>query len=195
MDLFYGTSFEEHVKAFKKDLKAMAAATGEDLGKNVFIAFGKPEHVGNCLLVVGPPLKKDEKPFHDKYSKYLLQTINDFSLPNTIITSCYLIPKEQVSKIDIKNFSGWINKIIDIFQPRLIVVLGEDAQFAFLKRKCILRDCHGQVITSHGEIPVIASYQMNYYLERSEFEDPSYKEYIRQSDWNSIAITYKEKIK
>jgi uracil-DNA glycosylase len=195
MDLFYGTSFEEQVKAFKKDLKAFASVSKEDLGKNVFIAYGNPEYVGNCLMVVGPPLRKGEKPFHDKYSKYLLQTINDFGLPNTIITSCYLIPKEQVSKVDIKNFSNMMSKLLDIFQPKLIVVLGEDAQFSFLKRKCILRDCHGKAITTHNDAPIIASYQMDYYLERSEFEDPSYKEYIRQSDWNRIAVEYKKRIK
>lgn len=195
MDLFYGTSFAEQVKAFKKDLKEFSKSKEITLPKPLIIARGNPNHVGNCLLVVGPPLAKGERPFQDKYSKYLLQTTAEFNLPNSILTSCYLLPQEQVSKQDIKNFSSWIDKLTDIFQPKLIVVLGEDAQFSFLKRKYILRDCHGTVIARHNEINIVATYQMDYFIERSEFEDPSYKDFIRKSDWSKIAILYKGVIK
>ncbi len=196
MDLFYGTTFEENIEAFKKDLKKVALTYGYDFGrKKLYVAYGYPEHVGNCLLVLGPPLNGD-KPFQDKYSKYLFQTVNDFSLNNVVLSSCFLIPLEQVSKNDIKAFGTWTEKLVEIFRPHLVVVLGEDAQFAFVKRKNILRDTHGQIIakTSTG-VDVVLSYPMSYYLEKSEYEDPSYKDFIRRNDWEKIAKLYKEKAK
>jgi hypothetical protein len=196
MDLFYGTTIAENISAFKKDLKIVAQGYDYAFGnKKIFIAYGRPEDAGNCILFVMPPLIPNTKPFQDKYSNYLIQLAGRYLLKNVIITSCFLIPLEQVSKANIKDFNPWMEKIVDIFRPKLIVALGEDAQFSFVKRKHILRDYHGQVIAqSQSGIDVILSYAMNYYIEKSEYEDPSYKSFIQQNDWRIIQKYYNERI-
>lgn len=195
MDLFYGTTFEEHVTAFKKDLRELAKQYSYDFGrKKIYIAYGQPSHVGKCLMVLGPPIGTGV-PFQDKYSNYLFQTANDFGITNVVLSSCFLIPIEQVSKNNIKACHPTTEKLVEIFRPRLIVVLGEDAQFSFVKRKFILRDHHGQVIAkSNTGIDVVLSYTMNYFLEKSEYEDPSYKEFVRTADWTLISNLYKERL-
>jgi len=195
MNLFYGTTFEEHVTAFKKDLREIAKHYSYDFGrKKIYIALGQPEHIGKCLLVIGPPIGV-EQPFKDKYSDFLLQTASEFGITNVILSSCFLVPIERVSKNDIKNCQYLTEQLVEIFRPKLIVVLGENAQFAFVKRKFILRDYHGQIITtSNTGIDIILSYTMDYFLEKSEYEDPNYKEFIRNSDWTIISKIYKEKV-
>lgn len=196
MDLFYGTTFEENILALKKDIKLVAEKHGKPFGKKkVYVAYGSQEDIGNCFLFVAPPLTPDTKPFQDKYSQYLFQTANEFGLSKIILTSSFLVPLEQVSKNDIKSFGSIVEKIVEIFQPKLIVVLGEDAQFSFVRRKNILRDNHGQIIArSQTGVEVMLSYAMSYYVEKSEYQDPSYKNYMRQTDWTVIAKYYKERI-
>lgn len=196
MDLFYGLTFEDQLAAYKQDMRLIGPRFRCDFGKKkIHVAYGYPEHVGNCMLVVGPPINKD-KPFQDRDSKYLFQTASEFSINNIILISCFPLPVEQVSKTEIKAFAPWTDKLVEIFRPKFVVVLGEDAQFAFVKRKHILRDHHGKVVakTSTG-CDVYLSYEMKYYLEKSEYEDPSYKSFIRQNDWNIIAIEYQRAVK
>jgi uracil-DNA glycosylase len=197
MDLFYGTTFEENITAFKADLKKVALSYGYNFGKKkVYIAYGDLDKIGNCILFIGPALRPADKAFQDKYSEYLFKIANEHSLNNIILTSCFPIPLEQVSKTHIKEFNPWMEKLVDIFRPRLIVALGEDAQFSFVKRKHILRDYHGQIISkSMSGTDVLLTYPMSYYLEKSEYEDPSYKTYMLKTDFEIISKLYKERIK
>ena len=197
MDLFYGTTVKENVIAFKKDLKQVALKYDYDFGKKrIHIANGNLENIGNCILVVGPPLKLNDKHFQDKYSNYLFKTALDFKMPNTFLVSCFPIPLERISKTNIKEFNPWMEKLVDIFRPKLVVVLGEDAQFSFVKRKHILRDYHGKIITKTvAGIDVLLSYTMDYFIDLSEFEDGSYKDFIRNADWTIIKKYYDERIK
>jgi hypothetical protein len=193
MDLFYGTTFEESLKRFKSDLKQFAREKYNiDFGKkNIKIAYGHLE-VGDCTLVITPPLSINDKPFQDKQTQYLINLLNEFNIDKFVITSCFLIPKLQVSKNDIKAFSPWIELLTDIFNPKVVVVLGEDAQFSFVKQKHTLKDYHGEVIASaRTSAKVILTYPMSYYIDRSEFEDSTYKDFIKNSDWSNVAKLYK----
>lgn len=195
LDLFYTGSFEDQLKTLRKDLKAYALGKGYDYGKKrIYIAFGNKEYVGDNILFVAPPIKAEGTPFKNKPTTRLVETAQQFGIEKFFITSCYLIPQDRASRADIKAFNPWMLKIIELLQPKAVVVLGEDAEFVFFKRKFILRDHHGKVIGKVGELDVMLSYPMQYYYQRSEFEDPSYKLHLRDLDWKAIQELYNMKI-
>lgn len=198
MNLFYGSTIQEQLKNLKKDIKLWAqTAHSYDYGhKRIYIAFGKIENVGNNCLFISSPFAKDSPPFEDSSYAFLKRTIEDFGILKFFMTPNFLIPKDTVTRADIKEYSKFIESIVDIVQPKLVVVLGEDSTFSFFKRKFILRDWHGKIIGQTPQaIDVVLSYAPDYYNERSEYEDPSFKKFILNNDWNYISTLYKKRIK
>lgn len=198
MDLFYGSTIEEQLKALKKDIKDYALRKyAYDYGnKRIYVAFGQKENIGNNILIVVPPFKHNEKPFDDENCRYLNSILNTYDIKKFFFTPCFLIPKEQVSKADIKDYSQWVNKLADILQPKLIVAMGEDSTLSFFRKKFILRDFHGKVIgQSSQQVDIILTYSPEYYKEKSEYEDPSYKRFVQNHDWTIISSRYKQLIK
>lgn len=191
MDLFYNGTFEEKLKLLKKDVKEYAKSAGYDYGrKRLYLAYGNPDNVGNNILFVTPPLNKDSKPYQDRFSVELIKSAKEFGLDKFFITSVYPIPIEKVTKKHIKAYSYWIHQTIDLFEPRLIVVMGEESEPVFVSRKFILRDCYGQKISTFGDTDVILAYPMSYYLEHSEYEDPSYKKSLKIQEWTALKELY-----
>lgn len=197
MDLFYGNTLEEQLKNLKKDIKKYALDKyNYDYGRRrIYIADGRKETVGNNILIVTQQFVPTVAAFTDENFVKLKKILHDYKIRNYIITPNFLIPIENISKADIKDYSIWIEKIVDIFQPKLIVALGEESIFSFFKRKVILRDFHGKVIgRSATNIDVYLSYATSYYNKASEYEDPSFKEFILKNDWGIIAKRYEELI-
>lgn len=198
MDLFYGTTPEEQLKCLKKDIKLWAKKNyNYDYGnKKLFIAYGAKENIGNNLLIISPPLLPNFKSFDDPTHHYLKSILGRHSIEKFFITPDFIVPKDLVTRTDIKNYSKFVSIFIDIIQPKFIVTLGEDSTFAFFKRKFILRDQHGKVIgqTVQG-IDIILTYEPRYYMEKSEYEDPSFKNFILDNDWTIVSNMYKERIK
>jgi hypothetical protein len=197
MNLFYGQTTEEQLKNLKKDIKSWAiSAHNYDYGhKRIYLAFGQKETIGNNCLFISSPFAADSAPFEDKDYSFLKNTAQEFGIINYFLTPHFLIPKEIVTRANIKEYSKFMEAIVDIIQPRLIVVLGENSVFSFFNKKFILRDWHGKLIgkTIQG-IDVIISYSPSYYTERSDYEDPSFKKFILNNDWNFISKLYKERI-
>lgn len=196
MDLFYSGTFEERLKLLKKDIKKYAKSAGYDYGKKkLYLAYGNPENVGNNILFVTPPLIKDSKPYQDRPSVELISSAKEFGLDKFFIASCYPIPIEKVTKKHVKNYSYWVHQTIDLFEPKLIVVMGEESELVFVNRKFILRDFYGQKITNFHDVDVILAYPISYYLEHSKYEDPSYKKSLKIQEWSNLKERYDNLIK
>jgi len=198
MDLFYGSTVEEQLKALKKDIKAFALAHyNYDYGhKRIYVAFGEQANIGNNILIVSTPLAKDAKAFEDKNYQYLKHILSTYNISKFFLTPNFLIPKDHVSTADIKLCSKWTETLVDIVQPKFIVILGEDSVFSFFRRKFILRDHHGtKVGISPQGLEIYLTYSPDYYNEKSEYEDPSFKNFIRDNDWTTISNRYKELVK
>lgn len=197
MDLFYsGRTFDDRLKLLKKDVKEYAKRVGYDYGKKrLYLAYGNPDNVGQNILFVVPPLDPNSKPYQDKASQRLIEVAKEYGLDKFFITSSYPIPIEKISKRQIKEFSYWVHKLIDILEPKLIVVMGEESEPVFVRRKFILRDSYSEIITSHNDIDVVLAYPMNYYIGHSEYEDPSYKKSLLEQEWTRLKEIYDRKIR
>lgn len=190
MDLFYQGTFQEQIGLLKADIKKIAREQKVRFKSRLTLVWGTPAYVGNNVLIVMPPYPGG-KFFKDKDTCQLQNILYANEITRYFLTYCYHIPKQKVTRKDIKEYSSWIKRIVDSVQPKLIVCLGEDSVFSFFKRKMILRDYHGQVMDKYEEIPVMLTYPISYYTERSEYEDLSYKNFILQSDWEGISKKYK----
>lgn len=193
MDLFYQGTMQEQVKALKKEIRALAKEKGIKISNRMALVWGIPANVGNNALIVQPPYPGG-KYFQDGDTCQLQNILLSHGIQKYFLTYCYHIPQEKVTRKDIKQYGIWVRRIVDAVQPRLIVCLGEDSIFSFFKRKMILRDHHGQVVDRHEDIPVMLTYPVSYYTERSEYEDLSYKNFLLQSDWTGIKKQYDKEI-
>lgn len=193
MDLFYQGTMEEQIILLKKEIRQLAKDKGTPIRNKFLLTYGVPSAVSNCVLVVTPPYSGG-KFYQDKDTRKLIDILTTNGMTNYFITYCYHIPQTKVTKKTVKEYSPWIKRIVDAVEPRLIVCLGEETTFSFFKRKMILRDWHGRVIDKHADIPVMLTYPMSYYTEKSEYEDISYKNFLLESDWTGIKKKYDEVI-
>lgn len=209
-DLFYniGDSLQEKIDLLREDLLIEAKALGYKKKKLPVLttSCNAEEIVGNNALIIHPPIddgrhiiKENGKrvhisPFKDRRTEMLMSVLDEYGMYNYFITYSHLIPMDKHTKRDIKNFGIWISRIVEIVQPKLIVVLGEDAELVFSKRKHILNDNHGLIVEHYQNIPIFLSYPMEYYSEQSAFEDSNFKKFIMDNDWNKIKKEYDRRI-
>lgn len=200
MDLFQTGNPTQDLIGLRDELKLYAKTNFPSLEKedinSISIAYGNVNNIGSNILIVDKPVGS-KKPFKSKYDKYLINLLKSKGLDKFFITYCYSIVKDPttVSKKDIKNFSTWINRLVSIIQPKVIVVLGEEAELAFSKRKVVLKENHGSEIGIYNNIPIFLTYPMDYYVDSSGYEDESYKIFIQTNDWNKITEAYRSNIK
>lgn len=203
-DLFYSAvKFEENIKQFKLDVKRFFLPKYKDednysklaslATKSNWVCRGNKEFVGNNILLVLPPFR-DEPYFSSKEIDLLFTTCNEYKLSNIFVTYCFPFKLETLSKSDIKTYSFWLQKLTNIIKPSIIVTFGEEAELAFIKRKFILNDYHGQLICKYDNTPIILTYPMSYYLDTNKFEDDIFKKTIRDKDWSFISKVYKDVI-
>lgn len=159
---------------------------------SIKLCLGDTNDIGNNLLVITIPPKA--KLFESPDDKNLIQILKEFELFKFFITYYHLIPGANPSKKDIKDFGYWIRNLTDIINPKIIVCIGEDAHLSYFKRKFILRENHGKLIGDYNSIPIFALYPISYYVKRSDFEDISYKLYMKTTDWSNVKKKYKEVI-
>lgn len=195
MDLFYQGSFKDQIRLIKKDIKDLGKAQGLRYQNTFSLLWGSNlDAVGNNIFIVTPPYPGG-KYYKDKYTLRLLDVLKNRGFSNYFISYCYHQPTNKVSRKNIKEYSTWIQKLVEITMPKLIVCLGEESVFSFFKRKTILRDYHGKEIDKFNGIPVMITFSMDYYTERSEYEDVNYKDFLLSNDWSKIKEKYNEVIK
>jgi len=193
-DLFYsvGNDLESQIELLKTDILTYAKTLGYKK-KSLPLLHGKAENMSNNILIVQPPFK-GKKHFSDDEFKALIYTMGKFGILNYFVTYSHPVPLERHTKNEIKKFSTWMSKLIEMISPKLIVALGEEAELVFFRRKFILRDFHGTVVDQHAGIPVMISFPFDYYASKSSYEDRSYKKYIQDTDWTAIKEEYDRRI-
>lgn len=194
MDLFYQGTFEEQISSLKKDIRKLAKSSGITFRHKLLLLWGSKENINNNILFIQPPYPGG-KYFKDKDTEKLINTLNKYEISKYFITYCYHLLSPKITRKLIKQYSGWIKKLVDFVQPRLIVCLGEESIFSLFKRKSMIQDHHGKVFGIYQEIPVLLTYPMSYYYEKSEYEDVRYKNFLMDNDWNAIRDMYRKEIK
>jgi len=190
MDLFYSTlNPKESLQKLSKEILDNNKTRKKTLS-TVNIAL---EDIGNNVLFILPNVTSLGF-VQDENAKGIVAATHEFKLEKYAITYSYLLPVEHVSRDQIKYFSVWINKLIDIILPRLIVCVGENATLTFFNRKIKIEN-HGTIIGSVKEIPCILTLEPTYYTEHSAFEDEAYKHFLRTRDWSFIKQQYVANIK
>jgi hypothetical protein len=190
LDLFsQGKSTQELITLLENDVKAYRKKQGVESRSKTKIYYGNLEYINNNILIVTSPPKA--RIFETANDKNISDLLLSHGITNFFITYFHFISKEQISKKDIKDFGFYVRGFADIISPRIIVCLGEDAQLSFFKKKFLIEDYHGKEIGDFEGIPIYTTYPMEYYTEHSKFEDDSYKESLKDEDWNIIKERYK----
>ena len=154
--------------------------------------YGDLKDVQNNMLIVAPP--PISKFFESPEDEKLIRILSEFNITNFFLTYYYLLPDKKISRKEVKDFSYWIKKITDILEPKLIVCIGEESQFCYLKQKKVIRDFHGKQIGDYNSIPIFAAYPAVFYMKKFDYEDPTYKDFMKNHDWGTIQKKYNEVI-
>jgi hypothetical protein len=124
LDLFYQGSFDESLKALKKDLRQLAKNEYKLQLRNLNVAWGRVDQVGNNILFVTPPDPKKPK-FNSRDDRTIVDEASSRKMNQFFLTRCHLFPLDKYPRDEIKKFSKWVHKVVDLVQPKLIVVMGE----------------------------------------------------------------------
>jgi len=192
MDLFSANmTVEEQLEDLKNNIKNTYIKQ-DIIGKKTKIKlfYGSLDNIGNSILVITSP--PPAKFFESAEDKILYSFLNELNINNYFVSYFNLIPSTKINKQDIKDFGHWIRKLTDIIDPKFILCVGENAQLSYFKRKFILREHHGKIIGDYNSIPIYAIQQIMYYQKQSTFEDVTYKNYMKDTDWKEIIKKYKE---
>lgn len=194
-DLFYSAAatLQEQLELLAGDILSEAKRSGYRK-KSFSLVFGDEKFVNNNVLIVQPPFTKKNH-FEEPECEALINTLHNYKMHNYFITYAHLLALDRHTKDEIKKFGVWVAKLVEIIRPKMIIVLGEEAELTFLKRKCILCDFHGQEIGRHEDIPIYLGYPFSYFLDKSSYEDTNYKQFIHDTDWNKFQEEYKGRIK
>lgn len=190
MDLFYSNlPIEDQLRALVKDI----LNNENTKKKKLSIINGDIKDIGNNILFVLPHVTQ-EGFLRDLDAQLLLELIEEYKITKNIITYSYLLPVQQVTRNELREFSVWVEKLIDIIQPRLIVMVGEDTTLTFSNRKIKIEN-NGSIVMTFNGIPCMLTFSPSYYTEHSAYENERYKNYIKQKNWTEIKKEYERLIK
>ena len=192
LDLFsQDLTSEQRLEDLRNLIKLYQTKIGIDSKRTkVKLFFGDIANFNSGVLVISNPPKA--KFFETAEDKFICNILDSLEITKYFITYNYLIFGDKASQAILKEFGFYIRRLVDIINPKIIVCMGEESQFSFFKRKFMLGDFHGKQIGEYEDKPIMATYPISYYEERSKFEDHSYKTEIRNKDWTAIKNKYKE---
>jgi uracil-DNA glycosylase len=177
---------EERLEDLKSEIKAYQKKLSLSNSK-IKLFYGDIKNFNDGVLVISNPPKA--KFFETPDDKYTINLLLSMGINKFYLTYNYLVIGTSTPK-EIKLFGYYIRKLIDIINPKIIVCMGERSQFCFFKKKFMMIDFHGKQIGDHEGIPIYTTYPISYYIERSKFENESYKELIKSKDWKTIKDKY-----
>jgi hypothetical protein len=193
MDLFMSSlTPQQQWKQLKIDYKAFYNC--DQNGQSKFsLIYGDHKTFSNCVVFVLPHVTTHGF-MNAEHEIELIKTLKEFNITNHIITYAQLNKSNGASSKLIKTARPLFEKMLDIIKPKLIVAFDEITTELFLNQKSKIIDNHGTVITTHFEIPVILTYNFDYYTARTGYENKDYKKSIFDTDWDLIIKKYKELI-
>ena len=159
--------------------------------KKVFrLLDGKLSSFDGCTLFIRPAVPLTGF-MSSKYDKKLLELCEIYKIYNKVITYGILKRTKIAGRKVIKHNIKIIEDIIELVEPKVIVVLGEVTSELFLSTKLKVCNYHGTKIASYGSgIPVLYTYDTSWYLEHDGYEDARYKQDILHNDWTMIQEEY-----
>jgi len=191
MDLFY-TPLKPRAQLIKLR-KEIGYTLYKDIPKSFRILVGDIENIGNCALIIFEHITK-EKFMRAGGEKYIITLCRNKAINNTFFTySCFKECK-SASRNDILYNRQHIHMIIDILKPVVIVVVGENTLLSFENRKQLLFNKHGEIVSTFNGIPVILTYEGNYYIKKGRQDEVLYKRSIQDIDWQNISNIYNKLI-
>jgi len=168
----------------------------EQNGKGKFnITKGSKQNYGNCVMIILPNVTDSGFMNADYETQTLMCILDEYEIVNYII--CYAQPSKvhSASRKEVKKSRPLMYELIDIVQPKFIVVCGEVSAELFMTQKPNIITSHGTLVCSYSNIPVVLTYNPDYYVTRTGYEDDTYKTSILTEDWTLISDTYKNLIK
>lgn len=182
---------QQRIDALKDEMVQFKRSSGVDTRKSkIKLFFGDINNFNDGILTISTP--PATKLFESPDDKYLMDILEAIDLKKYFLTYNYLFFGDKANIKTIKDFGYFIRKLVDIINPKLIVCLGEESQFSFFKKKFLISDFHGKQIGEYEGKPIMTTFPISYYIERSQFEDHSYKDSIKTKDWNAIKEKFKE---
>ena len=124
----------------------------------------------------------------------LLAALDHYKITNYIIAYAQPSKSSSASRKLVKQSRPLMLKLIEIVNPKLIIVLDDSSAEIFVTQKPNIVEQHGTIITHHFNIPIILTYNMDYYVKRTGYQDDTYKKSIFFTDWLYISEKYKELI-
>ena len=190
MDLFMSTMTEkEQLTSVGNDYKSLLEV--EQNGKGKFkLLKGNKKHFGNCILLILPFISMSGFMNADYEKTNLIQTLEHYNITNYIIVYAQPSKSNGASRTLIKQSRPLMNKLVEIINPKLIVTFDDSSAELFLTMKPNIVEQHGTIIHHHYNIPVILTYNLDYYDKRTGYEDKKYKNTIFFEDWELISNKY-----
>ena len=194
MDFFMSTmTVTQQLKDISEQYKKLLDI--DQNGKGRFRLFkGNKTYFGNCMLIILPYISSHGFMNADYERVNLIETLNSYNMFNTIIIYAQPSKSHGPSRTLIKNSREILNNLLEIIDPNLIIVLDDSSAELFLNQKPNIIENHGTIITNHFNIPVVLTYNLDYYNKRTGYEDDNYKKSIFYEDWDYIYELYKERI-
>jgi hypothetical protein len=167
----------------------------EQNGQSKFrLIHGDKKYYGNCALLILPYVTEHGFLNAEHEKTNLMKTLEHYKITNYMITYAQLNKSSSSSKKLIKQSRPLMTKLIEIINPKLIIVFDESSSLLFMTQKPNITEQHGTMITTYFNIPVLLTYNLDYYNKRTGYEDKTYKNNIFFNDWLTISTQYKELI-
>lgn len=194
MDLFMSLlTPKQQINQLKTDYKKLLEC--EQNGQSKFrLIYGNEKNFGNCILLILPHVSEHGFMNADYEKNHLISSLEHYNITNYIIVYAQPSKSSGASRKLIKQSRPLISKLIEIINPKLIITFDDSSAELFVNQKPNIIEQHGTIITSYFNIPVILTYNMDYYSTRTGYEDKKYKNNIFFHDWLFISEKYREVI-
>ena len=185
MDLFSkAKTREQWIRYVKTSIKKWGTDKGYEVPKNFSIAKCSTKESERIPLFVLPPFK-GPKMFDTWNDNTLRNLCAHFSIINYVMTYCFPFIKDTLTNGDLKEYSDKLNEIIQLINPTILVLLGDQAQIPVLSRKHPLDVWHGELVPN-CELKTMTLFSADYYCKRTKTEDKSFKYALRDNDWSKL---------
>ena len=190
MDLFSSNlSVNQRLNEIKEKYKKLLEVDQNGKGKFTIIK-GNKKNFENCILFIFP-FVTEHGFFNAAFEKqFFISLLDKYNITNYII--CYAQPAKSLgaARKTIKKSREIFYDLVEIIAPKLIVTFDDSSAELFMNQKPNIIEDHGKVVYNYNDIPVILTYNIDYYNKRTGYEDDNYKISILKEDWKIISDYY-----
>jgi len=181
---------EQWIKNLKENIRKWGKQQNFEVPKGLSIFNGNLVDIGNCLLFILPPFH-GKKMYNNFHENTLRNLCTEFDIRYYFMTYCFPFTKDPVTSSNIKSYGSYIREIIELLNPKMIAIVGENTQNSLLSHKHLLKEHHGEIVTTQDR-PISLLYPSDYYIKRTRVEDKSYKFAIKDNDFGNLSKEWKK---